>query len=232
MPFKILLFRCQLQSSSSSLITHRPESDQHLDLFAFLPACSGLGHHWSTAPALPLPRPYPAVPGPSSKTKALILAHPTRNRQRIDRCMTACSIIGPHSQLKLFQILWRSLNDPNGQLPNTVIRHSIRVVLALITHPHLVRCRCVPSSVYNVLRSDWPMPNLQTPNEKKTARVFQGCAQSKNHRRQGLQLVSVTGPHQALCLLKIFNYVGPLLVDSIVFWRPSHLPGVWTNSTQ
>lgn len=140
MPFKILLFRCQLQSSPSSLITHRPESDQHPDLFAFLPACSGLGHHWSTAPALPLPRPYPAVPGPSSKTKALILAHPTRNLQRIDRCMTACSIIGPHSQLKLFQILWRSLNDPNGQLPNTVIRHSIRVALALITHPHLVRC--------------------------------------------------------------------------------------------
>lgn len=24
------------------------------------------------------------------------------------------------------------------------------------------------------------MPNLQTPNEEKTARVFQGCAQSKN----------------------------------------------------
>ena len=202
----LLFIRCQFQSSPSTLSPHRP--DQHIDrLHSFL-ACS------CTGPSLVERRRH--IPSPAlilqclspfgKHTKPLGLGPPNTATHRLfwhdsrfnrSRCCGALS----------------------NEIPNTGIRHSTSVgqlVLAIIT-PQPVRCRYIPSST---LSSDWPMPS------ENKARKARGLRIRDSPRRQCLQLVSVTGPHQAL------SYLGPLLVDSIIFWRLSRLPGVWTNSTQ
>lgn len=211
---------CYLLGASSSplppaLSPHRP--DQHLDRLHFLLACS------CTGPSLVerrrhIPSAVLILQCPFCKhTKPLGLSPPNTATHRL---------FCPDSRLNHS----RCCGALSNEIPNTGIRHSIRLdqlvrILALITH----RCRCVTSST---LSSDWPMPS---EHKARKARGLRIRGSPVTCRRQCLQLVSVTGPHEALCSWNVatqLNYLGPLLVDSIIFWRLPRLPGVWTNSTQ
>lgn len=205
---------CNLLGASSSplppaLSPHRP--DQHLDRLHLLLACS------CTGPSLVgrrrhIPSPVLILQCLGKHTKPLGLSPPNTATHRL-----FCPDIRLNHS--------RCCGALSNEHPNTGIRHSMsldQLVLALITH----RCRCVTSST---LSSDWPMPSGHKASKARGLRIR---GSPVTCRRQCLQLVSVTGPHEALCSLNVaISYLGPLLVDSIIFWRLSRLPGVWTNST-
>lgn len=194
-----LFIRCQLQSPST-LSPHRP--DQHIDrLHSFL-ACS------CTGPSLVERRRH--IPTPAlilqclspfgTHTKPLGLSPPNTATHRL---------FWPDSRLNRS----RCCGALSNEIPNPGIRHIDQLVLALIA-PQPVRCRYIPSS--STLSSDWPMPS---EHKARKARGLRIRGSPVTCRRQCLQLVSVTGPHQAL------SYLGPLLVDSVIFWRLSQAFG-------